>query len=87
MSDAAMQFSNRVGEELFQLLTKRLEEIPGESNFDRYSAALGATLIAVAEVLRDPVEKGAAPEKLVGFASQWLNALLEQIKQKPATDA
>ena len=87
MSDAAMQFSNRVGEELFQLLSKRLEEISGESNFDRYSAALGATLIAVAEVLRDPVEKGAAPEKLVGFASRWLNVLLEQIKQKPPTDA
>lgn len=86
MSDAAMQFSNRVGAEMFQLLSKRLQEISEEPNFDRYSAALGAALIAVAEVLRDPVEKGAAPEKLVGFASRWLNILLEQIKQKPPTD-
>ncbi|HEY6253322.1 MAG TPA: hypothetical protein VI685_25480 [Candidatus Angelobacter sp.] len=86
MSDAAMQFSNRVGAEMFQLLSKRLQEISEEPNFDRYSAALGAALIAVAEVLRDPVEKGAAPEKLVGFASRWLNVLLEQIKQKPPTD-
>ncbi|HEY6348865.1 MAG TPA: hypothetical protein VI636_05585 [Candidatus Angelobacter sp.] len=61
MSDAAMQFSNRVGAEMFQLLTRRLDELSGEPNFDRYSASLGAALIAVAEVLRDPVEKGAAP--------------------------
>ena len=87
MSDAAVQFSNRVGGEMFQLLTKRLEELSGEPSFDRYSAALGAALIPVAEVLRDPVEKGAAPENLVGFASRWLNVLLEQIKQKPSTDA
>ena len=82
MSDAGMQFSNRVGQELFQLLRKRLEELCGEQNFDRYTAALGAALIAVAEVLRDPIEKGAAPEKLVALASRWLNAFLGQIKSE-----
>lgn len=86
MSDA-VQFSNRVGGEMFQLLTKHLEELSGEANFDRYSAALGAALIPVAEVLRDPVEKGATPESLVAFASRWLNILLEQIRQRPPTDA
>jgi hypothetical protein len=87
MSDAVLQFSNRVGGEMFQLLTKRLEELSEEPGFDRYSAALAAALIPVAEVLRDPVEKGAPPEQLVGFASRWLNRLLEQIKHKPPTNA
>lgn len=82
MADAGMEFSNRVGQEMFQLLRKRLEEAPpGEQNSDRYTAALGASLIAVAEVLRDPIEKGADPEKMVGFASRWLNIFLEQIKR------
>lgn len=87
MPEAPVEFSNRVGGEMFQLLTKRLEEFSGETNFDRYTAALGAALIPVAEVLRDPVEKGAPPEQLVGFASRWLNKLLEQIREKPPTDA
>ena len=38
MSEAPVEFSNRVGGEMFQLLTKRLEEFSGETNFDRYSA-------------------------------------------------
>lgn len=70
MSDATLQFSNRVGGEMFQLLTKRWRNFPGSQVSNRYPAALGAALIPVAEVLRDPVEKGAAPESLVGFASR-----------------
>lgn len=86
MADPGMEFSNRVGQELFQLLRKRLEETPsGEQDFDRYTAALGAALIAVAEVLRDPIEKGADPEKMVAFASRWLNIFLEQIKRERPT--
>jgi hypothetical protein len=84
MSDAAgMEFANRVGQELFQLLKKRREELPATENFDRYTAALGASLITVAEVLRDPIEKGADPERMVAFASRWLNTFLEQIKREP----
>ena len=44
------------------------------------SAALGASLIAVAEVLRDPVEKGGDPDKLVAFAARWLGTLLAQAR-------
>lgn len=80
MSDTGMQFADRVGVELFQLLQKRVaEQLAGEKNFDSYTAALGAALIAVANVLRDPVEKGGDPEKLVTFASRWLRSFLDPI--------
>jgi hypothetical protein len=81
MSDAALQFSNRVGQELFDLLRRRLsEEMAVPTNFDAYSAALGASLIAVAEVLRDPVGKGGDPDKFVAFAARWLRTLLAQAR-------
>jgi hypothetical protein len=87
MSDeAGMQFSNRVGQELFQLLRQRVsEQLAGEQNFDSYTPALGAALIAGAEVLRDPVEKGGDPEKLVAFASRWLRTFLDQIGSERPT--
>jgi hypothetical protein len=40
---------------------------------------LGAALIAVAEVLRHPIEDGAAVEPLVAHCSKWLTRLLEPV--------
>ena len=58
MSNAGMQFSDRVGHELYELLRRRTsEQLASEKNFDSHTAALGAALITVAEVLRDPVER------------------------------
>lgn len=83
MPNAGLEFADRVGPELFELLRKRVaEQLATETNFDSYGAALGAALIVVANVLRDPIEKGADPEKLVAFASRWLHTLLDQIRSE-----
>lgn len=81
MTNAGMEFADRVGVELFELLRQRLsEQLAQEKNFDSYAAALGAALIVVANVLRDPIEKGGDPEALVAFASRWLRSFLDQIR-------
>ena len=80
MSEAGMAFSNAVGGELTALLTARATAELGEvSERDRLTAMMGAALIAVAEVLRDPVEAGADVDGLVDFASRWLRTLLEPV--------
>ena len=49
MGEKSFDFSNRVGQEMSNLLTRRAaEELSGESGFDRYSAMLLASLIPVA---------------------------------------
>lgn len=83
MTNAGMEFADRVGVELFELLRQRVsEQLARERNFDSYAAALGAALITVANVLRDPIEKGGDPETLVAFASRWLRSFLDQIRPK-----
>lgn len=82
MSGADVHFADRVGQEMFQLLLGRMKELGSPQDFDSYSAALGAALIPVAEVLRDPIQKGADPEQMVTFASLWLHKLLDQIKRE-----
>ena len=83
MSNAGMEFADRVGVELFDLLRRRVsEQLAHEKNFDSYTAGLGAALTVVANVLRDPVEKGGDPEKLVAFSSKWLRTFLDQIRSK-----
>jgi hypothetical protein len=58
MSDQLIDFADRTGQELFKLLAQRaLDELSQESGFDRFSAILAASIIPVAEVLRDPIEK------------------------------
>jgi hypothetical protein len=75
-----MDFSNRIGNELFNLLVERvLEELPEQSDHDRTTAMLGAALIAVAEVLRIQIKQGSDVSKLVDLSSRWLRTLLEPV--------
>ena len=76
--------SNRVGSELAEVLAKHaLEELTEVSSNDRFTAVLGAALIATAEVLRGPVEKGADVEKVLNFSTRWLRTLLEPAVNQP----
>ena len=86
MQPELMDFSNRTGNELFRWLSQRaLEELSGQSDFDRMTAMMGAALIAVAEVLRGSVEKGSDVGKLVDLSARWLRTLLEPVADKGAT--
>ncbi len=80
MSEDLFDFSNRVGVDLMVLLTERVKtELSQVSDQDRLTAMLGATLVAVATVLRDPVERGWSADKAVSFCSKWLRELLEPV--------
>ncbi len=86
MASQSMDFSNQIGNELFRLLVKRATEgLSGRSDFDRFTAMLGAALIAVAEVLRYQVEKGSDVGKLVDLSSHWLRTFLESAAGKGTT--
>ncbi len=75
-----MDFSNRIGSELFSSLVKRAsEELSEQSDQDRTTAMLGAALIAVAEVLRIQTKQGSDISKLVDLSSRWLSTLLEPV--------
>jgi hypothetical protein len=78
-------FSNRVGDELTQLLRTRTQaELAEVSDQERLTAALGAALICVAEVLRDPVAQGARPAPLIEHCAKWLATLLEGVPGRGA---
>jgi hypothetical protein len=85
MPDTEMQFSNRVGQELFELLAKRGSEQLEASDFDRFTAMLGAALLAVAEVLRLLIKDGQNADKLVDFSARWLRTFLEPASGKRGT--
>lgn len=77
-----MEFSNSVGLELFRALRQRAsEQLSAESDDDRDAAMLGAALIVVAELLREPAEKATNIDPLIDFTTRWLRMLL-----KPVTD-
>ncbi len=78
MSEDLFEFSNRVGADLTALLAERVKaELSQVSDQDRLTAMLGATLLAAATVLRDPIERGWSADKAVSFCSKWLKELLE----------
>jgi len=82
-----MEFADRTGQELFQLLAKRaIEELDQESDFDRFSALLAASLIPVAEVLRGPIEKARDKnqmvEQMIEIHSKQLRWLLRSVTGK-----
>jgi hypothetical protein len=84
MSDQLIDFADRTGQELFKLLAQRaLDELSQESGFDRFSAILAASIIPVAEVLRDPIEKAqdaqGMADKMVDLASRQLRGLLASV--------
>lgn len=78
-----MEFSNRVGQELYELLQRRSnEDLSDQPDFERHTPMLGAALIPVAEVLRGQVEKGKDPERLLDFTARWLRIVLEPMTRK-----
>ncbi len=86
MSEDLLEFSNRVGAELTVLLTERVKtELSQVSDQDRLTAMLGATLLAAATVLRDPIEHGWSADKAVSFCSKWLRELLEPVAGESGT--
>ncbi len=86
MQNQLMDFSNQIGSELFSLLVKRAsEDLSEQSDHDRITAMLGATLIAVAEVLRIQIKQGSEVSKLVNLSSRWLRTLLEPVAGEDTT--
>jgi hypothetical protein len=81
MSIDPRAFADQVGAELTQHLGARsraeLLALPQEAQF---SAALGASLLCVAEVLRVPVERGVPPERLVAICARQLEQLLAALQ-------
>lgn len=84
MSDQPFDFTNRAGQEMFRLLVERADaELAGASGFDRYTAMLLASIIPVAEVLRDPTAKARDREHflddMTNFISRRLRDLLGSV--------
>ncbi|MGH8430219.1 MAG: hypothetical protein ACREUF_07420 [Solimonas sp.] len=82
MMAGEFDFSNTTAQELLQLLAQRAdEELAADA--DRFSAVLGAALLLVAEVLRDPIQRTEQPqqaaEELVAFSARWLRELLRPV--------
>jgi hypothetical protein len=78
-----MEFSNHVGQELYQLLARRsAEELADQPDLERHTSMLGAALIPVAEVLRHQIEEGADPERLLNLTSRWLRVFLDPVSGK-----
>ncbi|MFN2598534.1 MAG: hypothetical protein ABR563_15285 [Pyrinomonadaceae bacterium] len=87
MGDKSFDFSNRTGQEMFRLLAQRaLDELSDESGFDRYTTMLLASLIPVAEVLRDPVVKARDPDKFLDDMTVFISRRLRDLLQ-PAPGA
>ena len=71
----SMEFADRVGAEVSNLLVERaraeLMDAPQEAQF---SAVLGASLLCVAEVLRNPVERGVPAARVAQIAAKQIEA-------------
>ena len=75
-----MEFADRIGAELSRLLGERSRaELLQLKQDEQFSAAIGASLLCVAEVLRDPVARGVPAAKLVAICSRQLEAILSQV--------
>ncbi len=80
-----LEFADRVGTELSNLLVERARaELMDASQDAQFSAVLGASLLCVAEVLRNPVERGVPAARVAQIAASQIEALLNQI---PPTDS
>lgn len=81
MTTDPMEFADRVGAELSRLLGDRcraeLLELKQEQQF---SGAMGASLLCLAEVLRDPVERGVPPSRLIAICARQLEGFLSQVQ-------
>ena len=80
MSDQSFDFPNRAGQELFRVLVERADaELSGASGFDRYTAMLLASIIPVAEVLRDPVAQARDPEHMLDDMTDFISRRLRDL--------
>lgn len=82
-----MEFASRAGQEMFRLLAERaLQELSLASRIERFSTLLAASLIPVAEVLREPVEKAAdgsaLKDKLIALTLRQLSELLAPASER-----
>jgi hypothetical protein len=79
-----MEFADRVGAELARHLGERsraeLLALPQEAQF---SAALGASILCVAEVLRVPAERGVPPARLAAICARQIEGLLADVRPRP----
>ncbi len=83
MQTDPMDFADRVGTELSNLLvTRAREELMDLQADEQFSAALGASLLCLAEVLRNLVERGVPAARVASIASAQLEALLNQVPPK-----
>jgi hypothetical protein len=78
----AYRFSNVTGVGVSRFLSERVaERLPSLASQDQFQAMLGAALVAVANVLREPVEaapdKAKAAEQMIQLSANWLRQLLE----------
>jgi len=84
MTDA-FDFTNNTAQELVELLARRADERLAP-DADRLSAVLGAALLLVADVLRDPIQRAEDPravaDHMVDFSARWLHKLLQPVTQK-----
>lgn len=75
-----MEFADRVGAELSNLLlTRARAELMDSPPDEQFSASLGASLLCVAEVLRNPVERGVPAARVAQIAAGQIEALLNQV--------
>jgi hypothetical protein len=83
MATEPFEFADRVGAELSRLLGDRCRaELLALKQEQQFSAALGAALLCVAEVLRDPVERGVPPARMVAICTRQLEGLLSQVRPR-----
>jgi hypothetical protein len=74
-----LEFAERVGAELSNLLVGRARaELMDATPDAQFSAVLGASLLCVAEVLRNPVERGVPAARVAQIAAGQIEALLNQ---------
>lgn len=83
MKTDPLEFADRVGAELARLLGERSRaELLALTQTEQFAAALGAALICTAEVLRDPVERGATPAKMAALCARQIEGLLNQVRPR-----
>ncbi len=81
-----MEFADRVGTELSNLLlTRARAELMDSPSDEQFSASLGASLLCVAEVLRNPVERGVPAARVAQIAASQIEALLNQVQPREGT--
>jgi hypothetical protein len=76
------KFTNITGVQLSRLLSERVaERLPSLTGHEQFQAMLGATLVAVANILRGPVTAATDPkqatDQMIELCVRWLRNLLE----------